>query len=59
MTSPQRKIVGTLHLIGRLRAWFNVGLVVRILVIPLSDAVIEIVVDKIVLDQRILKACEV
>src|SRR5436190_24395107 len=50
MTAPERQVSRTFNLGGRRRAWLDVSFVIRIGVIPLRDAVIEISVDEIVLN---------
>ena len=59
VTPPQWKIVGPSHLFRQKRTGVNVGLVVRIGIVPLRDAVIEIVINQIVLNERILQAGEI
>src|SRR5512142_1619327 len=55
VASPERKVVRTFYLAGRGWTGLDVGFVVRILIIPLSDAVVVVPVDQVVLDQGVLK----
>jgi len=51
VTTPEGEVIGAFHLLGRSETGINIGLIVWILVIPLRDAMIQIVVDQIILNE--------